>query len=146
MALDNMPCGKREQMAERRAKVWELRKSGKSHRDIAKELGVSHGIVGKDLDRTMNEMINREIENAEQWRAMECARLDKDYNDLCEREKGTLAGWEVYRIKELKIRIGESRRRLLGLDAGSGGASAAPVSAIQIVLEAARPPARQIIP
>ncbi|HEY7087261.1 MAG TPA: sigma factor-like helix-turn-helix DNA-binding protein [Tepidisphaeraceae bacterium] len=146
MSLDNMPCGKREALAQRRKDVLEHRIAGKSHRDIAKLFGVSDSTIGNDIKHCMKQLAAQQLANAEELRAMESARLEKDYADLCEREKqDKLLPWEFYRIKDLKLRLSESRRRLFGLDAQQGGAAPTASVGLQIVIEPAEPPTRTIV-
>lgn len=111
-ALGRMPTGKREELAERRAKVWELRKAGYSTRKIAKALGVSISPIKHDIQVTLRELGAQMTEDLTAYRAEELERL----NTLLTGMWKSACGGDVAAAM-VCIRIAERRAKLLGLDA-----------------------------
>lgn len=116
--------------AERRHQALELRKQGQSYRAIAAALTVSVATAHADIQQALGELAELEHESAAEYRTMELERLD------------TLAveAWRVLSVThplvsggkvlngyaddgpklgaiDRLLRISESRRKLLGLDA-----------------------------
>lgn len=110
--LNERRAREKREMDERRAKVAALDNAGLTLRQIAAQLGVSHETVSTDLDA-----------NREQWRADNTcdttATIDKELRRL----DAMLVPMMLKAVKgdmqaiDRVIRIGESRRKLLGLDA-----------------------------
>jgi len=121
--------------AERRYQALELRKQGNSYRAIGAALGVSEAQSHTDVQRALRALAALEQASAEELRTMELERLDtltveaarvlsathplvsggKVLDDL------TDDGPKLAAIDRL-LRISESRRKLLGLDAPSKAA------------------------
>ncbi len=104
--------GRRAVTAERRARAFALRKEGKALRAIAAELGVSHEMVRRYVRDGLADLNRSRLDDATELRALEEARLD-----------GLLEGlWSPATTGDEKaaavaLRVCESRRKLLGLDA-----------------------------
>jgi len=126
-------------VAERRAKVLSFRKAGASHRVIAGELGVDHSTIVRDVQAIFAELAAEQRASAEELRTMELARLDEWQLEASRILRAThplvsggkvLSGFttdgkafgltddgpKLQAIDRL-LRISESRRKLLGLDA-----------------------------
>lgn len=102
------------QRGEAMANAWDFRRRGMSLRAIAAELKVSQQSVKVLLDDYLHKIVDREA--VETYRELELARLDHlqeaaetlvDSADLEVRNKGI----------NTSLRISESRRNMLGLDA-----------------------------
>lgn len=102
------------QRGEAMARAWDFRRRGMSIRAIAAEVGVSHQGAKRLLDDYLHKIVDREA--VEAYRELELARLDHlqeaaetlvDSKDLEVRNKGI----------NTSLRISESRRNMLGLDA-----------------------------
>ena len=66
---------KEAEIAERRQRVWEMRKSGVSVRKVAAALGIPRSTVQKDFTDEM-EIVKEETQAlAEEWRAMQIERI-----------------------------------------------------------------------
>lgn len=114
MSISNQPAGKKEAAAERRVKSLELRKAGASYRRIGDQLGISETMAYKDVQRCLTELRELQNHSAEELRTMELERLDMAMLAIAAQVKaghlGAIDRW---------IRLAESRRRLLGLDAAT---------------------------
>lgn len=104
--------GRSEAAAIRRSQALELRTKGWAYRAIGPELGISHGQAVKDVQRALAEIAKVEHEKAGELRIIELERLDLAAKAI---EPKVTAGDP--RATEVWIRLGESRRKLLGLDA-----------------------------
>jgi len=98
--------------SENRAKALELRKSGASYRQIGEALGVTmqraHQLVMDELDR----LAQLRLGNADELRRLELERLEMGALAIVTKVKqGNVECVKVW------VRISESRRKLLGLDA-----------------------------
>lgn len=106
--------------AERRLKCMELRKKGNTYQQIADELGVSRKTAWKHVTQALKELAEETKETAEELRTIEHQRLELQYQ----------TAWEAYavakdqgdpqamaRLLETIRKIGESIRKLYGLDA-----------------------------
>jgi len=106
---------KRDEILDRRAKVWSERVDGKTVRELAEEFGVSVGTIQGDLDAIREELNENTRYSAEVDRTIAAARLDKVARKL-------IAGAELVDVPDLPAisnalaRIEERRARLLGLD------------------------------
>jgi DNA-binding CsgD family transcriptional regulator len=99
---------------ERRVKVLELAKAGASFRQIARALNVSHETARKDLAAVMDALKQEQIAGAEELRAMELERLNMAMAGIAQRvRQGDLGAIDRW------IKLCESRRKLLGLDAAT---------------------------
>jgi hypothetical protein len=139
MAIDNQPTGTRENAAERRVRAFELRKSGVSYRRIGDALGVSEAQAHRDVHGVLAELAAQEQASAEEYRALELERLDGlvvEATRILYKTHPLVSGGKVLSgftsdgkaigltddgpklaaIDRL-LRISESRRKLLGLDA-----------------------------
>ncbi|HEY3230518.1 MAG TPA: hypothetical protein VGJ87_14945 [Roseiflexaceae bacterium] len=103
--------GKKEAAAERRQQAFELRKRGASYRAIGTELGISEAQAHRDVQRGLAHLAELEQASAEEYRALELARLDLAVVALSARlrtgDPQVVNAW---------VKVSESRRRLLGLD------------------------------
>lgn len=109
---DSKASAKRLRGAENRAKALELRKSGASYRQIGEALGISmqraHQLVMDELDR----LAQLRLGNADELRRLELERLEMGALAIVTNVKrGELGAVKIW------VRISESRRKLLGLDA-----------------------------
>jgi hypothetical protein len=137
--IDNQPAGTRESAADRRVQALRLRIAGASYRVIGEQLGVSGKTAWEDVHQALAELAALEQASAEELRALELARLDdltlaatqilrishplvsggKVLSGFTESGKViglTDDGPKLAAIDRL-LRISESRRKLLGLDA-----------------------------
>ena len=104
--------GKREAAAARRVAAVQLRMAGASYRTIAQKLGVSHVQAFKDVRAALKTTRVELTETTEEMITLEYARLEAATLAIAERVmKGDLKAIDCW------IRLSESRRRLLGLDA-----------------------------
>ena len=109
---DNQAPGTRENAAERRVKALELRKSGASYRLIGAQLGVSEKTAHQDVRQALASLAELEQSTADEYRAMELMRLDMAALGIAQKLRygypAVIGAW---------VKISESRRKLLGLDA-----------------------------
>lgn len=127
------------QRAERKAKAWELRSMGLREQDIADQIGVAQSTVSTYVTEAFAELKERGLASAEEWRALELEKLDRQQRHL-ERimarnhvayanngkiimdvdEKGNpyklIDDGPVMQAIEGLRKNSESRRKLLGLD------------------------------
>ncbi len=98
--------------AERRQQALELRKQGYSYRALGAQLGVSQEMARLDVQRSLQTLAELERASADVYRTMELARLDMAMLAIAPGvTKGSIDAVNAW------VRISESRRRLLGLDA-----------------------------
>lgn len=112
MALSNQPTGQPEDAAARRVKALDLRIAGMSFRLIGERLGVSGKTAHLDVRAALSELAEQQHASAEQYRALELERLDRAVLALA----GKLQKGDPQVINSW-VRVSESRRKLLGLDA-----------------------------
>lgn len=97
---------------DRRRRALELRLRGRNYNQIADELKIGVGTAYRDVAAELDELRSTTTERAEAVRDMELKRLDMAIAGLESRlEEGdpqVVAAW---------IKVSESRRKLLGLDA-----------------------------
>jgi DNA-binding CsgD family transcriptional regulator len=104
--------GNTEQAAERPIRAFELRKQGYSYREIGVVLGVSHKTAHEDVQRVLAELATLRQASAAEYVAMELERLDMAQQALAAHlETGDP------QIVNSWVKVSESRRKLLGLDA-----------------------------
>jgi hypothetical protein len=131
--------GKHEGAADRRQQALDLRKQGKSYRAIGDELSISEAQAHRDVKAALARLAELELASAEELRALELARLDtlaveawrilmsthpyisggKVLSGFTTEGKPiglTDDGPKLQAVDRL-LRISESRRKLLGLDA-----------------------------
>jgi hypothetical protein len=108
---------------ERRKTVSANLVGGRSYRQIAEALGVSHGTVGNDVRILLGRWQREQLQNTEEWVLLAVVRLDQMLQAIW---PGVLKG-DPQTIA-LALRIEERRAKLLGLDAperrevtGAGG-------------------------
>lgn len=112
MARKHANTGKKEGATERRIRVFDMRKAGWSYRKIADKEGVSEAQAFRDVQTTLKELKKLEHESAEEYRQMELERLDMLLEGLEPYAKvGNVGSVLAF------LRVSESRRKLLGLDA-----------------------------
>lgn len=97
---------------ERERQALELRMAGGTYAQIAEALEISQTGAYKAVMRALDKLNQKTLENAEQLRRLELERLDR----------AVLAVWPKVQEGRLTaidrwIRLSESRRKLLGLDA-----------------------------
>lgn len=112
MARKDANPGQKEQAAERHVQAFELRKQGYSYRDIGAALGVSHKTAWEDVQRVLAELAETRLTSAAAYVDMELEHLDMAQQALHQHlETGDpqiINSW---------VKVSESRRKLLGLDA-----------------------------
>lgn len=102
---------------ERRWEALEHRKRGTSYRDIAKLMGCSLGAAHNYVTDALEELKAKVHESAEQLREIEIQKLDRLeelMKESLEQEEDPVARGKVAAVI---VKITESRRKLLGLDA-----------------------------
>jgi hypothetical protein len=112
MAIDNQPAGTREDATERRLMAFELRKQGFSYREIGATLGVSGKTAHGDVQQVLTELQALALSSAAEYVQIECERLDAAVQALA-----PLLDSGDPQIVNAWIKLSESRRKLLGLDA-----------------------------
>jgi prolyl-tRNA synthetase len=130
---NNQPPGKKETAAERRVKALALRKMRKSYREIGKALGVSYKTVERDVKAALADLTKASESEAEDLRALELASLDAAAAAIA---KMVLAGNLAAIDRWLKL--SESRRKLLGLDAAQEIKNIGNLSDAELIAGAAR--------
>ena len=110
--LGNLPAGRREIIAERRVKAFELRKGGASYRQIGRALGVSEKTAHGDVITRLRELARIEEHVAADVRQLEVERLDA----LLMGHWGAATSGDE-RASRVVLSVLERRARLLGLDA-----------------------------
>ena len=119
---------RKEQIVERRNKVLELKIDGLSLRKIAKQVGVSHATVVKDLDIVLDELATQRKHLAEKHVDLELQSLTdimyevrnvlkraRDAEDPEEPESSRQA--RVLAAADRLVKLAERKAKLLGLDA-----------------------------
>lgn len=113
--------GKRETAADRRVQALDLRKSGASYRQIGGQLSISEAQAYRDVQRGLANLAELEQSSADEYRALELVRLDMAVLALAPKlrlgDPAVISAW---------VRVSESRRKLLGLDAPTKIASTNP--------------------
>ena len=106
------PTGMAEKMAERRSVAIRLRNLGLGYREIAEQTNVTVGTAYSDVQSVLAEVAASGQETAEEYIQLELERLDAGTMALNEKAAaGNIGAIEAQR------KHGESRRKLLGLDA-----------------------------
>jgi len=139
MAKQGNDKGSHEEASERRLQALELRKAGQGYRAIGAQLGISEAQAHRDVKAALVRLAELELESADELRTMELARLDtlqvaamrvllsthplvsggkvlSRFTSDGEAIGLTDDGPRLAAIDRL-LRISESRRKLLGLDA-----------------------------
>jgi len=106
------PPGQLEAIAERRVRALELRKSGLTFREISRQLGADLHTVHGDVQAELAALRERTVEQAQDLREMELARLDSFNLGLWKQIKAGSAP-----AVSAAVRVSERRAKLLGLDA-----------------------------
>lgn len=108
----------RIKIVERRQRALSYRKAGASYRSIAAQVAIdlncsySLGQAYRDVSEALSELSSNARLEAESLRELELARLDTATEAIASKvQKGDLLAIDRW------LRISESRRRLLGLDA-----------------------------
>jgi DNA-binding CsgD family transcriptional regulator len=97
-------------MIERQSKALELRKAGKSYREIGKALGVSFQQAQKDVHHELKRLAALNLESADELRQLELERLDKALQSIIHFVE---AGSPQHVMA--MVRILDTRAKLLGL-------------------------------
>lgn len=122
-----------EQIAERRAQAFELRKAGVGYRQIAERTGVSLQVAHNDVRVVLESLTN--VEDVEDMRQLELERLDRLRMGLWARAtSGDLPSIETF------LRVSARAAKLAGLDApvrlaGHDGGGLFPVVPRQVVVD-----------
>lgn len=107
--------GKTENAAERHVRAFELRKQGYSYRDIGAALGVSGKTAFEDIRMVLAELAAQRLASAAEYVTLELEHLDMAqqslYQHLDSGDPQIINAW---------VKVSESRRKLLGLDAQPG--------------------------
>lgn len=112
MASTESKAVKNAQATERKTRAFEYHKRGHTYRRIAKKLGVSHVQVFRDVQEILATARKECSQSAEDLISMELERLDMAMTAIAPMvDQGDVKGIDRW------IRISESRRKLLGLDA-----------------------------
>jgi hypothetical protein len=99
------------QKAERIQRAFELRKAGKTLRQIAEMLGYSHEMVRKDITNVITTLQQDSKDIAQELMTIELARLDDmQFSVWPEARKGDRKSIETV------LKIMERRAKILGLD------------------------------
>jgi hypothetical protein len=139
MAISNQPAGKKEEIALRRSEVLKLRIVGMSYGAIATAKGVSKQTIATDIAAVLGELKRQQLDDADQLRAVECARLDMAMMAIAVKVRSG-----DYQAIDRWIRISERRSRLLGIDRQPGSDEGGGVT-LQIVMSTLCPPeAKQV--
>lgn len=109
--------GKKEAAAERRNKAFELRKQGVGYRAIGAALGISEAQAHRDVQAALKRLATLEMASAEEYRTLELARLDTLTVAAARCARGATGDATRLAAIDRLLRISESRRKLLGLDA-----------------------------
>lgn len=109
---DSKASAKRVRGADNRKRALELRKSGATYRQIGESIGISmqraHQLVVDELEC----LAQLRLRNADELRLLELERLDMaSIPTLAKLKKGCMRAANVW------IKLSESRRKLLGVDA-----------------------------
>ncbi len=104
--------GENERIVQRRQQVWALRKNGATYRMIAEQVNVSHETVREDVQAVLTELRAEALTDADALRLLEIARLDALLISIA----GHLGKGDLGAV-DRALRVSESRRKLLGLDA-----------------------------
>lgn len=104
--------GGKERKAERARRAFELRKAGKSLREIGEALAVSHETIRKDLAEVLTAYREEAVDKHKAIVAIELARLDDMLFGLWMKARDGNT-----RSVDAVLRIMERRAKLLGLDA-----------------------------
>lgn len=134
--MRNRPRGEREELALTRAKVMALRVAGKTHTDIAGELGISVRTVKRHARRALEISVRQHDADAERYRELLLARLEGVHKPAYEK---ALAG-DLFAIDRV-LAIAERMGRLLGTDRMPAGMAALASAGITMNLVTEYPPA-----
>ncbi len=112
MARKDANPGQKENAAERHVRAFELRKQGFSYREIGTALGVAGKTAFEDVQKVLAELAATRLESAAEYVTMELEHLDMAqqalYQHMSSGDPQIINSW---------IKVSESRRKLLGLDA-----------------------------
>lgn len=103
--------------AERAAQALELRLQGVSYRAIGKRLNCSPAAAYQYVAGALAEIRGNCLEKAEELRELEISKLDKLEAKLWESVEKVTDPGENARVATAVVKVAESRRKLLGLDA-----------------------------
>lgn len=102
---------------ERRWEALEHRKKGLSYREIGAKMGAHYSTVHGWVASALDELREQTKSSAGQLRALEIEKLDRLEADLAKRLEGCVDDQDSAKLATVMVKITESRRKLLGLDA-----------------------------
>lgn len=112
MATGKRGAQRQLEAAERHVQAFELRKQGYTYREIGAALGVAHKTAFEDVRKVLAELAETRLESAAEYVDMELEHLDMAQQALAQHlESGDP------QIINAWVKVSESRRKLLGLDA-----------------------------
>lgn len=129
----NQPPGKREAAAERRVKALELRKARASYRAIGRALGISEAQAFRDVKSALAQIAKVTEVKAGELRTLELEALDMAAVAII----SLVRAGDVQAIDRW-IKLSESRRKLLGIDAPTEIKNIGNLSDAELVSRAAR--------
>lgn len=125
--------------AQRRAEAVRLRASGMTLGQVADRLGVSEATARRDVTRALDRLAAHSAHHADRLRELDGVRIEALIAAWTERAASDPAAAAVV------LRALDQFARLYGLNAPPSGASAAPVSAVNIRLLPAAGTAPEVI-
>ena len=120
-----MATGKKQKATqatlERRAEIWRMRMTGVTYEQIGKALGITRQAVHAHIQATLEQLNEERLDNAQQYRDAELARLDDQvrmvYSSLPSSKEGRwIENEHLLKAVDRLLKISERRARLLGLD------------------------------
>lgn len=97
--------------AEQELRCWQLSLAGRTYREIAAELEISLATVSNRINAYLKTRVQPEIE------ALVATEIDRFDRYLVKLDEQIQAGKAVARNVEVAVKVSESRRKLLGIDA-----------------------------
>jgi DNA-binding Lrp family transcriptional regulator len=98
-------------IAEEQLRCWQLSLAGHAYRQIAEELGISLATVSRRINGYLKDRVQPEID------ALVATEIDRFDRYLVKLDEQIQAGKAVARNVEVAVKVSESRRKLLGIDA-----------------------------
>lgn len=110
-----------QQTQDRRSEIWRMRMTGATYEQIGKAFGITRQAVHKHIRLTLEQLNEERLENAQQYRDAELARLDDAlrivYSSLPSSKDGRwIENEHLLKAVDRIVKISERRSRLLGLD------------------------------
>ena len=105
---------KKAEMEQRRHRALQLRRAGRTFREIGDINGTSHETARKDVNAALDRLVEETNQEAEKLRALETARLERALTKVTsEIENATEYPRDA--IRDL-VKLSESLRKLHGID------------------------------